>query len=542
MRVAVFFAIPTIAFAKLHQSDSQSARRLQDRQFGTSLVLDAKAGLGQEFIRKGDDAEALISAKRVTTASSSSELQPKPKITSSSSSSSISSSSTTTSTTSKGFFGRLKSSFGQVLFGLFVLIPFSIALLWVNEQRNARLESIISVGKSETITVDANETYVGKYSGQLVFLNSGLTQSLDPVADQRFPTVKMDSGCVRMMSVVEAYQWKEHRHQKTEKDNVGGGETTTTTFSYTMEWSAVRIDSNSFQQQAGHENKLQVPDLHLGSQQVNSKTVKYGECYYIPEALTLQLNNWQSATDMVGESVECLGNKFQMSGKYYYFPPLQGSPVPGGMRVNFSYILDGPATVLALQAEDRQHQGSASFLPYRLVNRGCCGNIDDETLRERLLIEGEKTPEDLYNDSTNSCLCFTICCNLVQCCFAHFAPPQVFGLWSGKVTKAGCFSDMQLAGMLMKWAFRILGWLLLYFGVYSLFSPIFVTFDIIPFLGKYISGGAKFVVGMACFIVTLVLATLVAGLAWLRFHPIVGATFLTIAGAAVVSIVIVTHH
>jgi len=250
-----------------------------------------------------------------------------------------------------------------------------------------------------------------------------------------------------------------------------------------------------------------------------------------------------SAASFVGESVEHSGSSFALSGDYYYFPPLQGSSQVGDMRVRFEYVLDGPATLLALQADDQKHEaGSATFLPFRLVSRGCCGNIDDDMLRERLVQEGEKSADDLYQDSKTDCCCFSVCCNLVQCCFAYLSPPQIFRAWSGNFSKAQCFDDLGLSLMLHKWGFRIVGWLLLFLGVYCLFEPIFVALDIIPFLGKYISGGAQFVVGFTCLIVTAALATIVAGLAYLRFHPVFGLLILSVGGIITALAVVLLHH
>lgn len=529
----MFLAVATVALASTHLQDTYSTRKLLERELETSVVIDAKAGpsQSQEHLRKGD----IKPSAGLGTVVSQAVAKQAPT--------SVSTGSTTTTSTHKGFFARLGDALVKVLIGLLVIIPFSIALLWVNEERNAKLESIIRHAKVEAVTVDATETDVGKHWGQLVFLNSGIAKSQEQVADQRFPTVKMDSGCLRMRSVVEAFQWEEHAKSETRRNNVGGGETTTTTYSYTADWSARRINSDSFNQRLGHDNHLKIPDLDPGLRGTSSKTIQYGERYYIPEDLAQQLNDWTSAAGSVGESVEHSGKTFALSGDHYYFPPLQGSSQVGDMRVRFEYVPDGPATLLAVQADNQTHgAGSATFLPYRLVSRGCCGKIDDDMLRESLVQEGKKSAGDLYEDSRTACMCFSVCCNLVQCCFAYLTPPQIFRAWSGHVSKDKCFKNLGMILMLHKWLFRMAGWLLLYLGVYFLFEPIFVSLDIIPFLGKYISGGTRFVIGFTCLIVTAALATLVAGLAYLRFHPVFGLVILSVGGIITAAAVVLLHH
>ena len=63
-----------------------------------------------------------------------------------------------------------------------------------------------------------------------------------------------------------------------------------------------------------------------------------------------------------------------------------------------------------------------------------------------------------------------------------------------------------------------------------------VVLDILPFLGPYISSGAGWVIGLLVFLVTAVLATLVISVAFLRYHPLVGLTYM--AGAVTAR----THH
>merc|ERR1719277_2054234 len=142
----------------------------------------------------------------------------------------------------------------SVFIGIFVLIPFSIALLWVNERRNAQLESLISLAKTEAETIETTQADLADYDGVLVHLNSDSARGLDLVQDARFPDVKMESGCLRLSSEVEVYQWEEEVHEKTEKDSVGGGETTTKTYTYRQVWSQRTIDSSSFKQSYGHKN------------------------------------------------------------------------------------------------------------------------------------------------------------------------------------------------------------------------------------------------------------------------------------------------
>jgi len=217
-----------------------------------------------------------------------------------------------------------------------------------------------------------------------------------------------------------------------------------------------------------------------------------------------------------------------------------GSAEIGDVRVKFEYVPDGPVTALALQGEGTS---SGSFLPYRLVWRGLCG-VDKEQLQKRLLAEGQKDGMQLYEDDKCdfgpfACLC--CCCNCITMCFANFAPPQIYNAFHGRLSVAEAFSRVAAVGQVMKWGFRLLGWLLLYMGTYALFDPLFVVLDIVPFLGPYISDGLSWVVGAVVLLMTLVISACVVSMAYMIYHPVVGLAYLTVTAGIVAGMMAISQ-
>merc|ERR1719277_2600711 len=104
----------------------------------------------------------------------------------------------------------------------------------------------------------------------------------------------MDSGCLRLRTCVEVFQWEEQEHSETKKDNLGGGETTVKTYSYQKAWCSSAVDSSGFKQ-GGHQNTVHVQGLKMGSQEVVNGLVKYGEPYQLQTDMVLQLSNFQDA-------------------------------------------------------------------------------------------------------------------------------------------------------------------------------------------------------------------------------------------------------
>jgi len=449
--------------------------------------------------------------------------------------------------THKSWLERLGNSITGVLLGLFVVIPFSIALLWVNERRNAELEALISHADVEAETVDPTQKNVSEYDGMLVHLDSETARGLDPVADKRFPTVKTESGCLMLSSNVEVYQWKETEHEETKKDNVGGGETTTKTYTYEKVWSNVIISSNGFRH-SNHTNTVHVEGLSPGSQMEINSTVKYGEHYYLPEVMIRQVAKLEDAGKLAGDNLQFNSYTFKQDDGFFYCPAKRSEPDIGDFRVQLMYAPDGPASILALQMEDKAHDGSHTFGPYRSIPRGLCGGVADEELKKRLLDQAKKDGDELYEEQ--KCLdfgpfaCLCCCCNLVTYAFTHLPTsslggavsltPEIYSGWAGSINRKECLASVKMAGSVTKWVIRLVGWLLLWVGFNALFQPLQVILDIIPFLGPYLGSGFAAVVSFVTFLLTLVISFFIVSVAYLIYHPIIGMVYLLITTCVVV--------
>merc|ERR1712194_568649 len=102
-----------------------------------------------------------------------------------------------------------------------VLLILSIPVLWVNERRHARMQSLISLSRSDVSTV-SSKTADSENRGKLVYLCDGKTDATVPVANKGFPDVSL-KDCLRLKVSVEVYQWIESVHEEHKKNFVGGG-------------------------------------------------------------------------------------------------------------------------------------------------------------------------------------------------------------------------------------------------------------------------------------------------------------------------------
>lgn len=100
----------------------------------------------------------------------------------------------------------------------------------------------------------------------------------------------------------------------------------------------------------------------------------------------------------------------------------------------------------------------------------------------------------------------------------------------GIVPAAEMFQQAQDGNRMMTWILRAVGVVLMVAAFGMLFRPFSVAGSVIPLLGSVVGAGT----GLAAVILTLVLAPLVIGFAWLWYRPLVGIGVLVLgfAGAA----------
>lgn len=438
----------------------------------------------------------------------------------------------TTTTENESWLSRMGDSIWEFFFGI-VLILFSIPVMWFNERRTARMDALIVVGESECVSVTRAET---ANDGALVHVAGSDAHAKKPVVSPWFDEAAFDSGCIRLRNTVEVYQWIEHKEETERKNSLGGGTTRTTNYSYTKEWSSSRNDSSNFKD-TRKQNKF---PINPGVITQNCSLVEVGEGdegFLVPDEMVSQLTNFSSAHSRLGDTVTSrAGGELNFAKGERFFVYGSGKEI-GDVRVKFEMVRDGPVTIVALQTMEANRH---TFLPYRPIHRGfCCFGVSEEEQRTRLLREAQKTQDELAEADACSCgplnLCCCCClsiCNLVSKFFSQLLTPQLYHMFSGERKVAASFAAIGTQNKVMAWTIRLLGWLMLFAGTYGLFSPLLVMIDIIPFLGPFVSTLGSYAIWGICFLVTLVLATLVISIAYLLYRPLLGMLYLGIATAA----------
>jgi len=214
--------------------------------------------------------------------------------------------------------------------------------------------------------------------------------------------------------------------------------------------------------------------------------------------------------------------------KYYYSQGTKDTPEIGDTRVTFQFVPEGAATIMALQ-DDKDYDGKETFLPYRLIKRPYCGSTSEEQKKQLLLDKARLSKADLAQSETcGSGLLYCCClpCNLVAMCCGGVLTAEIFGLWEGTKSKEECFAHIKLSATVTAWMCRFVGWAMMFAGLYAFFSPLITLLSVIPwlsYLGSYAIWGF-------CLIVTLTVAFMIIGLAYLIYHPLLGIMYLAVSG------------
>lgn len=439
---------------------------------------------------------------------------------------------------------RMQASLMQLVIGV-VLAVVSLPVLWFNERRAARMECVIARGRDEVRTIPADEVSE-ENRGRLVHVQGAHVKSAGEVKDRRFNVI-VKENCVILRSYVEVFQNIERELR--ESRDVGGRRQVQTKYFYTPDWTSTWHDSSKFHPESKAEINVKPAGLEdLGYDVSTCGRVEYGRGFLLDEVLVNQCSGFEEVLDL-GNSISLqTGVQLRKSSEHkespWYYLRLtdpnwtgEGRNQIGDTRVKFEAVRNGPATVVALQGEnDPVEAARGRFLPYRLTKRPWCGNLDPESeaYKTQLLNEGMKTRSELAADERCGFVA-CCCCNLVAMLCTAVQTPELHHLSLGSLDKQSTFNAIERKNMTTTARIRLVGWLMMFFGLVLFFQPLTTLITIIPFLGPILSNVGQFVVLLFSFIVTLAVSSLIVVLAYATYRPLT-AFFYLIASAVLVAI------
>jgi hypothetical protein len=232
-----------------------------------------------------------------------------------------------TKTTRNSWGSRIANSFTGILIGL-LLIPLSIWGLWWNEG-----QPDLSVLAEKSVAIDASQVNLDT-EGQFVAV-TGTLDSDATLADEPW----MQAGSfISLNRRVEMYAWEESTSTTETEDTIGGGSTTSTTYSYNKTWTESPANSSNFEYPAGHEN----PSKPIDSQSKSVQTATIGAYQIAAQEIILP------SGERITPQPATLPDGYVLQGEYIYNRAEAASnPQIGDIRISIDALQSG-VTVTAL--------------------------------------------------------------------------------------------------------------------------------------------------------------------------------------------------
>jgi hypothetical protein len=323
---------------------------------------------------------------------------------------------------------RIGQSFAGIIFGFILIVAACVLLFW-NEGRAVKTARSLSEGAGVVVTVAADKVDPAN-EGKLVHVVGTLTTS-GPVADNEFG---MKSSGVRLIRHVEMFQWTEDSESETKK-NLGGSETTKTTYKYTRAWSDKPVDSSKFKLHDGHTN----PQMPYRNRSALAPQPKLG-AFAVPADLLRNFGTEEplAVSDEQAQAVQKRLNKaVQVADGVLYIGNDPAQPAVGDFKITFTEVRLQMASIVADQA-------GSSFIPYRAKAGGSVELIS-----------------------------------------------------AGQVPAADMFKEAQDDNRIWTWLIRAGGVVAMFIGFCLIMGPIGVLADIVPILGDVVRAGTG-LIGLLC--------------------------------------------
>ncbi len=372
-----------------------------------------------------------------------------------------------TVTTKTSYGQRVKNSFGGIGSGILIFVIGTV-LLWWNEGRAVKTTKMLNEAQGVTEEMVDINTIDSSLEGKLVHA-TGMTATLDSLVDTDFG---VGLTGIRLSRSVEYYQWVEHSTSTT-KDKVGGGQETTTTYTYSKEWTSSPVQPSNFADPE-YQGVKNTPKVIYENKSLIAENVTFG-AYKLNGNQIASIGGTQPFNITLPEgrfktdSLDANSYKVSAKNNTVYFGKNPDSPEVGDVRVTFTKVLPAQVSILAKVQGD-------SFGSFTAKNGKSFQSLE----------MGTKTADEMY-------------------------------------------ASEHASNKTLLWVFRILGILLIVGGLKSIFGFISTLAKVLPFVANILGWG----IGVICWVVGLAWSFIVISIAWLRYRPVLGILLLALAGGLI---------
>ncbi|MGV8120822.1 MAG: TMEM43 family protein [Candidatus Xenobiia bacterium LiM19] len=275
---------------------------------------------------------------------------------------------------------------------------------------------------------------------------------------------------IKLRRKAEMYQWKEEKKTDTRK-KIGGGSETVTTYKYDKVWSEELIKSSSFKKPEGHRNPA--------SMAYTTKVEKAGKvtigAFTLSDSLVDMIDKYEPlplSSEMLEELPTRLQQTMDVSDNYLYRGNDPANPAIGDIRLSFAIVKPLTISIIA-------QQSGSTFQSYQTR-----------------------------------------------------AGDAIQRLEAGTVNANEMFKHAEQENNTMTWIIRVVGFLLLFFGLMMVLKPLSTLADLIPFVGNLLDAG----IGIVSFLIALAIWTGVVAVAWISARPLLAVGLIVVTLGAVIGV------
>jgi len=190
-------------------------------------------------------------------------------------------------TSTTGWLQRILNSFLGIIIGLALFIGSFVVLYW-NEGHFD-----LSKDAKKAVQIEANQSSDASLNGKLIAVTGPVT-STETLGDGLY---LKPINILALTRKAEIFEWNESQ-QSSSKTNLGGSNTTTTTYTYALNWTDSPHDSSQFKNPTGHINPtkiiedttLRVKSAQIGNYSLDMQTID------LPSFSTIPLNQENTIT------------------------------------------------------------------------------------------------------------------------------------------------------------------------------------------------------------------------------------------------------
>ncbi|MCL1857282.1 MAG: TMEM43 family protein [Kiritimatiellaeota bacterium] len=432
-----------------------------------------------------------------------------------------------TETTTTSYGKRVSNSIKGIAGGFIAFIAGTILLFW-NEGNFVSRRATIGEAERQCVSVDSVSKIDKDLHGTVIHATAK-ADTTNVLVDAEFG---VSAVAIKLSREVEYYQWEQFKSEK-KKDNLGGSQTTETTYTYKKEWAGKPIDSSEFKE-AGHQNTVLMrfdgqiefaEDVTFGAYRLPSFLVKKisGDKPAEANPTEAQIQKWNTQLGRTSaDPAPATAVAPEATPVTAATEPVAADPTLEAMAIDpapLATATDTPAAPAPVAVAATAAPSSMVHVEGNVVYFGKNPNNPEIGDVRVTLTKALPTEVSIIAEVKNA--------TFVE--FVSKSNGRVSALAMGDKSMGEMFADLYLANSVWTWILRVVGMLLVIGGLNGIFGILTTLLKVLPFLSDIVGVG----IGLVCGIVGFAWSILVIAIAWLTYRPLIGVPLLAVSIAGI---------